>query len=40
MERIINEVLNLLERFFVKLEPADKLELENLLKRILNKKKD
>lgn len=38
MERIINEIFSLLERFFIKMDPQDKAELENLLKRILTKK--
>ena len=39
MDRVVNEIFSLLERFFVKISPEDKLELENLLKRILSKKK-
>lgn len=40
MERVVNEIFSLLERFFVKLNPEEKLELENLLKKILSKKKN
>lgn len=40
MERIISEVFNLLERFFVKISPEDRMELETILKRILSKKKN
>lgn len=39
MNRVISEIFSLLERFFIKLEPDDKAELESLLNRILNKKK-